>query len=164
MRRNTTTAPGNTAIRIPVNVWYKYPFNRNDHYNTKIWTANELEETLYSKICSHNYVQLTSKNAPPTILSMLVNAFETETLNSDRALNQHWANVNINITSIDQLTSSRPHINITFSASWAWDSDGTTCTNDNLAAVFVPLLVKAVVKEFEDDIIKYVPSSQCYCP
>jgi hypothetical protein len=48
-----------------------YPQNNNE--NVKIWTANK---TLYAKVNSIDFVQLTSAKAQPSILSMLVHVFE----------------------------------------------------------------------------------------
>ena len=136
------------AARMPVSVWN--PFNSNNRYNAKIWTNDD--EIVYAEICGRDYVQLTPKNAPPTVLALLVNAFETDNQNSE----DDFTNVNINIDCIDQLTRSGSRINITFDA--AWDHSGNSYTNDHMTAIFA-----AVVKQAAAD-DEYVPSSPCYCP
>jgi hypothetical protein len=98
---------------------------RNATQDARIWTNDD--EIVYAEICGRNYVQLTSPDAAPTFLSLLVGALE------GRNSNDEFTDVKINISHIQQLTRSR--INITLDA--AWKHSGDSYTNEHMTAVFV---------------------------
>ena len=91
-----------------------------------MWTVND---TLYAELDGLDYVEVISTKAPPSFLTILINAREAPVWLKD---------VVVNSVTMEPMTRSNDRLKLTIDAVWS-DSDGKHYNCSNISAIVMVL-------------------------
>ena len=96
----------------------------------RMWTVND---TLYAELDGLDYVEVTSAKAPPSFLTILIDACVGPNFASDCI-----KDVVVNSVTMEPMTRSNDRLKLTIDADWR-DTDGKRYNRSNISAIVMAL-------------------------